>query len=91
MVLGSLDYLRIALREEKLNKHLKNDLYAAVASNLSDVDKIYSKCSKDSNVFEHMNLDNIIKHFDRMQNFIAYDLEVPPILDNDSFDDSLFV
>ena len=74
-----------------LNKYLKNDLYAAVASFLSDVDKIYSKCSKDSNVFEHMNLDNLIKHFDRLQNFIAYDLEVLPRLDSDSFDDSLFV
>lgn len=89
-ILGSLDYLRIVLREEKLNKYLKYDLYVAISQYITDIDIIYSLCNGDNNVFEHMNLNAIIKHFDRLQNFISQDLDVLPRLDDDDFDDSLF-
>lgn len=89
-ILGSLDYLRIVLREEKLNKYLKNDLYESISQYIKDIEKIYSLCNKDNVVFENMSLNNLINHFDRLQNYISQDLNVLPRLDDDEFDDSLF-
>ena len=89
-ILGSLDYLRIVLREEKLNKYLKNDLFKAIAQYLSDIDRIYSLCNDDNIVFENMSLNNLMTHFNRLQNYISQDLDVLPRLDDEDFDDSLF-
>ena len=89
-ILGSLDYLRIVLREEKLNKYLKNDLFEAIVQYAHDVGKIYSLSNNEDVVFENMGLDNLINHFDRLQNYISQDLDVLPRLDDDDFDDSLF-
>ena len=89
-ILGSLDYLRIVLREENLNEYLKNDLFEAIAKYVHDIEKIYSLCNGDDVVFENMNLNNLIRHFDRLQNYISQDLNILPRLDDDDFDDSLF-
>ena len=89
-ILGSLDYLRIVLREEKLNKYLKNDLFEAIAQYTNDVGKIYSLSNNEDVVFENMSLGNLINHFDRLQNYISQDFDVLPRLDDDDFDDSLF-
>lgn len=37
-----------------------------------------------------MSLNNLIVHFDRLQNYIDHDLDVLPRLDDDNFEDSLF-
>ena len=78
------------LREEKLNKYLKNDLYQSIAQYIEDIEKIYSLSNQDNVVFENMSLNNLIEHFDRLQNYISQDLDVLPRLDDDDFDDSLF-
>ena len=89
-ILGSLDYLRIVLREENLNKYLKNDLFKAISKYVNDIEKIYSLCNKDNDVFENMSLNDLMNHFDRLQNYISQDLDVLPRLDDDDFDESLF-
>ena len=89
-VLGSLDYLRIVLREEKLNNYMKNDLFNLISQYIQDVEKIYSSCNEDNDVFENMNLSSLEEFFDRLQNYISHDLEVLPRLDDDDFDESLF-
>lgn len=89
-ILGSLDYLRIVLREERLNKYMKNDLFDLISQYILDVEKIYSSCNDDNNVFENMNLNNLEDFFDRLQNYISQDLNVLPRLDDDDFDESLF-
>ena len=89
-VLGSLDYLRIVLREEKLNNYMKNDLFNLISQYIQDVEKIYSSCNEDNDVFENMNLSDLEEFFDRLQNYISHDLEVLPRLDDDDFDESLF-
>ncbi len=89
-ILGSLDYLRIVLREEKLNNYMKNDLFNLISQYVQDVEKIYSSCNEDNDVFENMNLSDLEELFDRLQNYISHDLEVLPRLDDDDFDESLF-
>ena len=89
-VLGSLDYLRIVLREENLNKYLKEDLFNEINRYVVDIEKIYSLCNGDNEVFENMSLNDLIVQFDRLQNYISQDLDVLPRLDDDNFDDSLF-
>ena len=89
-ILGSLDYLRIVLREEKLNNYMKNDLFNLISQYIQDVEKIYSSCNEDNDVFENMNLSSLEEFFDRLQNYISHDLEVLPRLDDDDFDESLF-
>lgn len=89
-ILGSLDYLRIVLREEKLNNYMKNDLFNFISQYVQDIEKIYSSCNEDNDVFENMNLSDLEELFDRLQNYISHDLEVLPRLDDDDFDESLF-
>ena len=89
-ILGSLDYLRIVLREEDLNNYMKNDLFNLILQYIQDVEKIYSSCNEDNDVFENMNLSSLEEFFDRLQNYISHDLEVLPRLDDDDFDESLF-
>ena len=61
-ILGSLDYLRIVLREEDLNNYMKNDLFNLILQYIQDVEKIYSSCNEDNDVFENMNLSSIQKN-----------------------------
>ena len=89
-ILGSLDYLRIVLREEKLNNYLKDDLFNEINRYVQDIEKIYSLSNEDNEVFENMSLNDLIVHFDKLQNYISQDLDVLPRLDDDNFDDSLF-
>ena len=89
-ILGSLDYLRIVLREEELNNFMKNDLFNLISKYLADVENIYSHCNEDNDVFNNMNLKNLEEFFDRIQNYISRDLNVLPRLDGDDFDESLF-
>ena len=89
-ILGSLDYLRIVLREEELNDYMKNDLFNLILQYIQDVEKIYSSCNEDNDVFENMNLSSLEEFFDRLQNYISHDLEVLPRLDDDDFDESVF-
>ena len=89
-ILGSLDYLRIVLREEKLNNYMKNDLFNLISQYVQDVEKIYSSCNGDNNVFENMNLSSLEEFFDRLQDYISNDLDVVKRLDDDDFDESLF-
>ena len=87
---GSLDYLRIVLREENIEKSLKIDLFDNVNRYIEDVEKIYSLCDNDVVFFEKMNLNLLEGDFNRLQDYISYDLEILPRLDDDNFDDSLF-
>ena len=89
-ILGSLDYLRIVLREEEFNNFMKNDLFNLISKYLADVENIYSHCNEDNDVFNNMNLKNLEEFFDRIQNYISRDLNVLPRLDDDDFDESLF-
>ncbi len=47
-ILGSLDYLRIVLREEEFNNFMKNDLFNLISKYLADVENIYSHCNEDN-------------------------------------------
>lgn len=51
-VLGSFDYLRIVLREENLNKYLKEDLFNEINRYVRDIEKIYSLCNGDNEVLK---------------------------------------
>ena len=69
---------------------MKNDLFNLISQYIQDVEKIYSSCNEDNDVFENMNLSSLEEFFDRLQNYISHDLEVLPRLDDDDFDESLF-
>ncbi len=90
LILGSLDYLRIVLREENLNDYLKNDLFDIISDYIVDVDKIYSICNGNEELFENMSLNTLEEFFDRIQDYISHELDIIPRLDDDNFDESLF-
>lgn len=89
-VLGSLDYLRIVLREENLNTYLKKELFNLISKYIDDVDNIYLICDGNGEIFENMNLSPLEDFFDRLQNYISQELDILPRLDGDDFDESLF-
>ena len=89
-VLGSLDYLRIVLREENLNIYLKKELFDLISKYIDDVDNIYCLCDRNGELFENMNLSSLEDFFDRIQDYISQEMDIIPRLDDDDFDESLF-
>ena len=88
-IIGSLDYLKIVLKEEKLNRYMKNDLFNMISEYVMDIEKIYSICNENNDIFENMNLSTLEDFFNRLQDYISQDLNVLPRLDDDNFDETL--
>ena len=87
-ILGSLDYLRIVLREEKLNNPMKNNLFNQISEYIQDIEKICSICNGNNNIFENMNLSILEESFNRIQDHISQDFNILPRLDDDEFDEA---
>ena len=62
-ILGSVDYLRIVLREETLNPSMKTDLYALIYEYLKMINLISSLLDKKSEILEQMDLSQLENFF----------------------------
>lgn len=89
IVLGSLDYIRIVLREENLNYDMKFDMLSLFEDYVNYIEKIYGYCKGNTEIFETLDLTDLDDFFDRLQNFVSQELDLIPRLDSDDFDESL--
>ena len=86
LILGSIDYLRIALREAKLNLNDEYELLNIIEKYLKKTDEI-SQMSQ--NKFKKSNFEYLEEIFNQIQEYIAEELKIIKRLDDDDFDETL--
>lgn len=89
IILGSLDYLRIVLREEKLDKNMEYDLIQLIKKYIESIKEIYDKIINNLIIIESSDISDIESEFDRLQDYISQELNIFPRLDDDDLDESL--
>lgn len=87
IVLGSIDYMRIALRESDLNLRDKYELLLFIRRYLSIVEKLSLEVRPDQLI--NLNLDDLEELFDQFQDYVSGELNIIKRIDDDEFDESL--
>jgi len=87
IVLGSVDYMRIALREANLNMVDEYDLMIFVQRYLVAIEQISTKYSPDE--FIELDLKYLEEFFDQFQKYVSEELKIIKKIDDDDFDESL--
>ena len=89
LILGSLDYSRLALKRENLKKHEKNELLRRIYDYSDYIEKYYFNNYSLSKNFTYCDLRQIDEKFDELQNYIA-DLGILPRLYDEDVDLNIF-
>ncbi len=89
LILGSLDYLKIALKKEKLNVNEKTRFLCAIYSYVDEIEHYYFRNYKLSKSFSNYDLSAIDESFIKLQQFIS-DLNVIPRLYDEDIDLNVF-
>lgn len=87
IVLGSIDYMRIALRESNLNLDDKYNLLIFIKRYYEIIREIKDNITP--NDFMNLNLDDLEELFDQFQEFASEELKIIKRIDDDEFDESL--
>lgn len=90
LILGSLEYLKMALRKENLNKNEKAKLINAIWEYAEYIEEYYFKSSKLSDDFAYHDLNHLNDRFDSLQDYISKDLKIIPKLYDEDVDLTYF-
>lgn len=88
IVQGTIDYMRIALRESNLNLNEKYKLLMFINRYLTIIKRISIEITPDE--FIDLNLDNLEEIFDQFQEYVSEELKIIKKIDDDDFDETLF-
>lgn len=88
IVLGTIDYMRITLRESNLDLADKYNLLIFIKRYLTLVDRISNEITHSS--FINLNLNNLEELFEQFQEFVSEELHIIKKIDDEEFDQSLF-
>ncbi|MBQ8018275.1 MAG: hypothetical protein IJ258_09265 [Methanobrevibacter sp.] len=87
IVLGSIDYMRIAVRESNLNLYDKFELLTFIGNYLRIIEKISIEINSDELI--DVNLDYLEELFDQFQDYVSGELKIIKRIDDDDFDETL--
>lgn len=88
IVLGSMDYMRIALRESDLNLKDKFNLLMFIKRYLTLIDDLSMKITSDDD-FTYSDLSDLEEIFDQFQNYVSEEHHIIKRIDDDEFDENL--
>lgn len=88
IVQGTIDYMRIAIRESNLNLDDKYELLVFIKRYLAIIEKISVEIKPDKLI--DSNLSYLEELFDQFQDYVGEELKIIKRIDDDDFDDSLF-
>ena len=89
LLLGSLDYFKLALNREKLKKNDKKELFKVINEYLEYIENyFFTDYSLADNLID-LDLSEIDEKFDSLQNYVS-DLEILPRLYDEDVDLSIF-
>ena len=89
IVNGSMDYMRIALRESNLNLKDTFDLLMFIQRYLTLIEQLYLLITSNEE-FIYMDLDYLEEIFDQFQDFVSEEHHIIKRIDDDDFDERLF-
>jgi len=87
IVLGSIDYMRITIRESNLNLGDKYELLIFIKRYLTIIERISVEIKSDELI--DLNLDYLEDLFDQFQNYVSDELRIIKTIDDDEFDVTL--
>ena len=89
LLLGSLDYFRLALNREKLKKNDKKELFKVINEYLEYIENYFFTYYSLADNLIDLDLSEIDEKFDSLQNYVS-DLEILPRLYDEDVDLSIF-
>ena len=87
IVTGSMDYMRIALRESDLDCENEFELLQLISRYLKIIEELSHEVESDEE-FTYMDLDDLEKLFDQFQDFVSEN-HIIKRMNDDDFDESL--
>jgi uncharacterized protein YwgA len=90
LILGSLEYLKLALNKENLNKKEKAELITTIWKYAEDIEEYYFKNYKLSNNFAYYDLSPLEDRFESLQDYLSKDLKIIPKLYDEDTDLTYF-
>lgn len=88
ILLGSMDYMRIAIRESNLGLKDTFDLLIFIKRYLSIIEEMSKEIISDD-VLTYLDLDDLEELFDQFQEFVSQEHHILKKIDDDDFDESL--
>lgn len=89
IVLGTMDYMRIALREANTDLKDTFDLMMFIKRYLSLIEELYESITSEEE-FIYMDLGYLEEIFDQFQEFVSNEHHIIKRIDDDDFDENLF-
>jgi hypothetical protein len=83
-ILGSLDYFRIVLKQDKVNDINKADLLHNLYDYAEKVEKEYFKNYSTIDSFAYLDLNELRSEFDVLEEYVSSELEIMPKFDENS-------
>ena len=83
-ILGSLDYFRIVLDKEKLDNKSKKELLKRFYEYSEKIEINYFKNYYKSDNFAYLDLSNLKKDFDNLEEYVSDELKILPKFDENS-------
>ena len=90
LILGSLDYFRLALKRENLKKQQKDELLKVIFEYGEHIENFYFTMRIHPEHFSYYDLTPVEEEFDRLQHYIE-DLGILPRLYDENVDLSIFL
>ena len=88
ILLGSMDYMRIAIRESNLGLKDTFDLLIFIKRYLSIIEELSKEIISDD-VLTYFDLDDLEELFNQFQDFVSQEHHILKKIDDDDFDESL--
>ena len=89
MVTGTMDYMRIALRESDLNLNDTYDLIMFIDRYLDIIEQLFNQITSEEE-FIYMDLGHLEEIFNQFQDFISEEHHIIKRIDDNDFDEKLF-
>lgn len=89
MVTGTMDYMRIALRESDLNLNDTYDLIMFIDRYLDIIEQLFNQITSEKE-FIYMDLGHLEEIFNQFQDFVSEEHHIIKRIDDNDFDEKLF-
>jgi uncharacterized protein YwgA len=89
MVTGTMDYMRIALRESDLNLNDTYDLIMFIDRYLDIIEQLFNQITSEEE-FIYMDLGHLEEIFNQFQDFVSEEHHIIKRIDDNDFDEKLF-
>lgn len=85
LILGSLEYIRIILNRETLDKEHEKDLLNFIEIYIEEIELILNKFDEKNDKFESIDMNLLEKLFEQFQDYVNIELKIIQRVDDENF------